>query len=74
MIPKGQTDLTYYGTFFSLVIIYLMNLGVLTLLLVIASPRVSWRGLGLEWLRHAHAFAQWVILMARAARMALGKG
>ena len=55
MIPKGQTDLSYYGTFFSLVIIYLMNLAVLTVLLIIASPHVTWRGFGLEWLRNAHA-------------------
>ena len=53
MIPKGQTDLSYYGTFFSLVVIYLMNLGILTVLLIIASPHVTWRAFGLEWLRNA---------------------
>jgi hypothetical protein len=41
MIPKGQSDLTYHGTFFSLVIIYLMNLAVLSALLIIASPDVT---------------------------------
>ena len=71
MIPKGQTDLTYYGTFFSLVVIYLMNLAVLTVLLVIASPHVTWRGFGLEWLRNAHTFARWVLVLARQARYAL---
>ena len=70
MIPKGQTDLTYYGTFFSLVIIYLMNLAVLTLLLVIASPHVTWRIFALEWLRNAHGFAQWMVALARQAREA----
>jgi hypothetical protein len=71
MIPKGQTDLTYYGTFFSLVIIYMMNLAVLTVLLIIASPHVTWRGFGLEWMRHAHLFLRWVILMAIRWRAAL---
>lgn len=65
MIPKGQTDLTYYGTFFSLVVIYLMNLAILTALLVIASPHVTWRAFGLEWLRNAHGFSEWVLAMAR---------
>ncbi|HEX4085781.1 MAG TPA: hypothetical protein VHY22_12785 [Chthoniobacteraceae bacterium] len=65
MIPKGQTDLTYYGTFFSLVIIYLMNLAVLTLLLIVATPHVTWRAFGLEWLRHAHLFAQWAVIAAQ---------
>jgi hypothetical protein len=64
MIPKGQTDLSYYGTFFSLVIIYLMNLAVLTLLLIIASPHVTWRGFALEWVRNAHGFAHWVLAVA----------
>jgi hypothetical protein len=41
MIPKGQTDLTYHGTFFSLVIIYLMNLLILAVFLIVASPKVS---------------------------------
>jgi len=68
MIPKGQTDLSYYGTFFSLVVIYLMNLAVLTVLLVIASPHVTWRAFGLEWLRNADGFAQWALALARRAR------
>ena len=38
MIPKGQTDLTYHGTFFSLTVIYLMNLLVLTIFLMVALP------------------------------------
>src|SRR4051812_24488080 len=38
MIPKKQTDLTDHGTFFSLVVIYLMNLILLSVMLVLASP------------------------------------
>ncbi len=71
MIPKGQTDLTYFGTFFSLVVIYLMNLAVLTVLLILASPHVTWRGFGIEWVRNAHAFAEWMIHVAWHVREAL---
>lgn len=41
MIPKGQSDLAYGGPFFSLVIIYLANLVLLSGLLVIGSPDVG---------------------------------
>ena len=60
MIPKGQTDLTYFGTFFSLVVIYLMNLLVLTALLIFATPHVTARGFAEEWLENAHGFAAWI--------------
>lgn len=41
MIPKGQSDLTEHGTFFSLVVIYLFNLALLAGFLIIASPHVG---------------------------------
>lgn len=41
MITKGQPDLYYGGTFFSLVVIYLLNLSCLAAMLVFASPGVS---------------------------------
>ncbi len=41
MIPKGQTDLTSHGTFFSLVIIYLMNLALLTALMLLIAPKAT---------------------------------
>ena len=68
MIPKGQTDLSYYGTFFSLVVIYMMNLAVLTVLLIVASPHVTWRMFGIEWVRNAHGFAEWAVWAAGRAR------
>jgi hypothetical protein len=43
----------------------MMNLGVLTVLLVIASPHVTWRSFGLEWLRNAQGFSHWVLVEAR---------
>ena len=77
MIPKGQTDLTHYGTLFSLVIIYIMNLAVLTVLLIVASRYVTWRMFGVEWVRNAHGFAAWTVAVARRARkfaVAWGRG
>lgn len=41
MIPKGQSDLAYGGTFFSLVLIYIANLVVLSILLIAGSPELS---------------------------------
>lgn len=57
MIPKGQSDLHYGGTFFSLTVIYLMNLLVLSLLLIVATPFVSFASFGRELLVQAAAFA-----------------
>ena len=41
MIPKNQTDLSDNGTIFSLVVIYLMNLLLLSVMLVLASPQIT---------------------------------
>jgi hypothetical protein len=41
MIPKGQSDLHYGGTFFSLTIIYVLNLAILATFLVVASPNLT---------------------------------
>ena len=71
MIPKGQSDLTYYGTFFSLVIIYLMNLLVLTVLLVIASPHVTCRALGREWLGNAETLSEGALQLFQLVRSRL---
>jgi hypothetical protein len=59
MIPKGQSDLTYHGTFFSLVVIYLMNLLLLTGLLIIAAPEITWSGFGLDLLTRTEDAASW---------------
>lgn len=60
MIPKKQTDLTDHGTFFSLVVIYLMNLGLLSVMLVLASAQISFTDLGNELVANAEKFARWV--------------
>jgi len=61
MIPKGQSDLTTHGTFFSLVVIYVLNLAILIALLVFAAPEVTLSGFLAELLRHAEDFADWTL-------------
>lgn len=69
MIPKGQPDLHYGGTFFSLMLIYLLNLALLAVLLIIASPKVSWMGFGRELLQNSIDFTvQTTLLINRAVR------
>ena len=73
MIPRGQTDLAYGGNFFSLTVIYLMNLLVLSLLLMLATPYVSFASFGRELLTHAATFAseaaKFVELLLRALKL-----
>jgi hypothetical protein len=61
MIPKGQTDLTAHGTFFSLVVIYLLNLILLCALLIFAAPEVTFKAFGHEVAGYATAFADLVL-------------
>ena len=68
MIPKGQTDLTYHGTFFSLVVIYLMNLLVLTIFLVVAAPHVSMHRFAHVFYHNALDFSVWVRGVAEGLR------
>jgi hypothetical protein len=61
MIPKNQTDLSDQGTFFSLVVIYLMNLLLLSVMLVLASPEITFADFGADLLTNLSNFAQWMI-------------
>lgn len=61
MIPKGQTDLTAHGTFFSLVVIYLLNLILLCALLIFAAPEVTFQAFGQEAASHAGDFANLIL-------------
>jgi hypothetical protein len=60
MISKNQSDLTEQGTFFSLIVIYLMNLILLSVMLVIASPQMSFADFGRDVLGNIGDFAQWI--------------
>jgi hypothetical protein len=61
MIPKGQPDLAYGGTFFSIVLIYVLNLVLLTGLLIIASPTVSFSGFARDLADNAGTFAAAIV-------------
>ena len=61
MIPKNQTDLSDQGTFFSLVVIYLMNLLLLCVMLILASAQITFAGFGADLLTNLGNFAQWII-------------
>ncbi|MEO6052912.1 MAG: hypothetical protein ABIP97_02775 [Chthoniobacterales bacterium] len=65
MIPKGQTDLAYGGTFFSMVLIYIMNIIVLTMLFMLASPTVKWSDFGSEFLQNTMDFCSLVFSLLR---------
>jgi hypothetical protein len=60
MIPKNQTDLRDHGTFFSLVVIYLMNLVLLSVLLIIASPHITFVTFGGDLATNLGNFSEWI--------------
>jgi len=60
MIPKNQTDLRDHGTFFSLVIIYLMNLLLLIAMLVLASSQITFAGFGADMVTNLGNFSHWI--------------
>ena len=61
MIPKNQTDLSDQGTFFSLVMIYLMNLLLLSVMLVLASPQITFASVSTDLLANLGNFARWIV-------------
>lgn len=62
MIPKGQPDLHYGGTFFSVMVIYVMNLALLAAFLIVASPQLTWLGFAHELLEDAVNLTHWATL------------
>jgi hypothetical protein len=64
MIPKKQTDLTDHGTFFSLVVIYLMNLLLLSVMLVLASSQITFAHFGTEFGGNTERFLRWMSAVA----------
>ena len=71
MIPKNQTDLSDHGTFFSLVVIYLMNLLLLSAMLILASPQITFASFGADLLTNLGGFAQWIVDLFQALRLHL---
>jgi hypothetical protein len=65
MVPKNQTDLTEHGTFFSLVVIYLMNLLLLSVMLIVAAPQITFVNFGSDLLTNIANFSHWIIDVVR---------
>lgn len=61
MIPKGQSDLDYGGQFFSLVVIYIVNVLILAALLILSTPELSLLLFAHEFLQNAIDFSHWVV-------------
>jgi hypothetical protein len=72
MIPKNQTDLTDQGTFFSLVVIYLMNLLLLSVMLILASQQITFESFGADLLKNLGNFVTWVVELVAQLRVTIG--
>src|SRR4051812_24923595 len=72
MIPKNQTDLTDQGTFFSLVVIYLMNLSLLSVMLILASREITFQAFGADLLTNLGNFVTWIAGLFAQLRIAIG--
>src|SRR5438132_8780897 len=67
MIPKNQTDLSDQGTFFSLVVIYLMNLLLLSLMLIFASRQIMFTSFVADLLTNISNFTRWMVDLFQAS-------
>jgi hypothetical protein len=72
MIPKNQTDLTDQGTFFSLVVIYLMNLSLLSVMLILASRQITFESFGADLLTNLGNFVTWIMEVFAQLRVRIG--
>lgn len=63
MIPKKQTDLSDHGTFFSLVVIYFSNLILLSVMLIFASPQITFASFGADLVANIANFSHWVVAL-----------
>ena len=61
MIPKNQSDLSENGTIFSLVVIYLINLLLLSAMLIIVSPHITFASFGADILRNIANFSHAIV-------------
>jgi hypothetical protein len=65
MLWNGQSDLIEHGTFFSMMVIYLMNFLVLSLMLIVASRDVTFASFGKELLAGAMDLSDWLLRLVR---------
>ena len=68
MIPKNQTDLSENGTIFSLVVIYLANLILLGVMLILASPHLTFASFGTDVVRNVANFSHGVVVLLERFR------
>jgi hypothetical protein len=64
MLWQGQTDLIEHGTFFSMMVIYLINFLVLSLMLIVASRDVTFGYFAKELLQGAVEFSDRILRVA----------
>jgi hypothetical protein len=63
MIGKKQTDLSDHGTFFSLVLIYLLNLILLSVMLVLASRQITFASFGADFVANVSNFSHSIVAL-----------
>ncbi len=63
MIPKNQSDLSDNGTIFSLVVIYLINLLLLSAMLIIASPHITFASFGADMVQNIANFSHALVTL-----------
>ena len=68
MIKKGQPDIEYGGVFFSIVVIYFLNLVLISALLIVSSPSVTWTGFAGDLLENAMDFSAAVVRLVSRFR------
>ena len=64
MLWNGQTDLIEHGTFFSMMLIYLINFAILSVMLILASRDVTFWSFGRELLQGAMDFSDLTLRLA----------
>ncbi|MFV0337804.1 MAG: hypothetical protein ACK5LK_06125 [Chthoniobacterales bacterium] len=67
MIPKRQPDLEYGGQFFSMIVIYIANLLILSLMLIVGSDHVSFYNFGTELIHSAADLSNVILNLTRTA-------
>ncbi len=71
LILKGQPDLKYGGTFFSLLIIYLINLFIITIPLVISGPGVNFSSYWNDFAYNSITFISFISLILQQIEVLL---
>lgn len=71
LIAQGQPDLHYGGTFFSMMVIYVINLLILTALLLATAPHESMKDFGERLFINLEQFVEWVNWFLREGSLLL---